>query len=72
MKKYQIKLIVALLVVILLAVIVFQNREPVATRLLFITVSMPRAVLLFLATAVGYVLGAVTALALAKHRSPRK
>jgi uncharacterized integral membrane protein len=40
------KLVTASFLAILVAIIVVQNREPVATRLLFATVVMPHAILL--------------------------
>lgn len=46
---------------ILLLVIVLQNTEAVETKILFITVTVPRAALLFGTTVVGYVLGIFTA-----------
>lgn len=46
---------------ILLLVVVLQNTEAVETKLLFITITVPRAALLFGTTVVGYVLGIFTA-----------
>ncbi len=57
MKKF--KLAVAAIIVILLAIIIFQNRETVSTRLLFVTVKMSRAALIFLSAAGGFILGLV-------------
>ncbi|MCF7875511.1 LapA family protein [Candidatus Bipolaricaulota bacterium] len=57
MKKF--KLAVAAIIVILLAVIIFQNRETVSTRLLFATVKMSRAALIFLSATGGFILGLV-------------
>ncbi len=45
------------LIAVVLIVIIFQNLEPVSTRLLFATVKMPRAALLFLTAAAGFALG---------------
>jgi hypothetical protein len=44
------------------SILVIQNRAPVATRLLFTTVVMPQAILLFLSAAVGFTLGVLLAL----------
>jgi uncharacterized integral membrane protein len=41
------KLITASVLAILVAIVVVQNREPVATHLLFATVVMPHAILAF-------------------------
>ncbi len=56
------KLIAALALAVLGIIIVIQNTESVETRLLFATVTMPRAVLLFIATAVGFALGVLASL----------
>jgi uncharacterized integral membrane protein len=45
---------------IVLLIIVLQNTDAVETRLLFVTLTMPRAVLLFSTTAIGFVLGLLT------------
>jgi len=59
--------IVALLILILLAVvIVLQNTETVETRVLFFSLRMPRAVLLLVATSIGFALGLVVSLLVAK------
>ncbi len=44
---------------ILLIVVILQNIEAVSTRLLFVTIKMPRAALLFIAVAIGFLLGQV-------------
>ena len=46
---------------ILVLIIVLQNTEAVETKLLFMTITAPRAVLLFGTTVAGYVLGIFTA-----------
>jgi len=46
---------------ILVIVIVLQNTQAVDTKLLFITITMPRAVLLFVTLLAGFVLGVVAA-----------
>ncbi len=56
------KLIVALLVAILTLIVVLQNTEAVQTRLLFVTVTMPRVLLLFLMLVIGFILGVVGSL----------
>jgi uncharacterized integral membrane protein len=64
----NLKIITASILVILVAIMVVQNREPVVTHLLFATVSMPHAVLLFITAAAGFALGALLALSLNKKR----
>jgi lipopolysaccharide assembly protein A len=49
--------VVALLVVI----VVLQNTQPVETTLLFLTVTMPNAALLFGTLVIGFALGVLTA-----------
>ncbi len=59
--------VVVLLVLILLAVVILlQNTEVVETRVLFFSLRMPRAVLLLVATAIGFALGLVVSLLVAK------
>lgn len=53
----NVKLGFTALIAVVLIVIIFQNLEPVSTRLLFATVKMPRAALLFLTAAAGFALG---------------
>jgi uncharacterized integral membrane protein len=53
----KLKLIAALTLILLVLIVVFQNTEPVATRFLFITFTMPRAALLVITFLVGAVAG---------------
>ena len=62
------KLIAAGIVAILTLIVVFQNTAPVQTKVLFATIEMPRAVLLFGTTAVGFLLGILTALHLTRKK----
>jgi uncharacterized integral membrane protein len=62
------KLISASILAILVAIIVVQNREPVATHLLFATVVMPHAILLFITAAAGFALGALLKLSPSRKR----
>ena len=57
-----VRLIVALMLSILVIIVVLQNTEAVETRLLFVTLAMPRAVLLFTTTLIGFALGILTSL----------
>jgi uncharacterized integral membrane protein len=65
----NLKLIAASFLAILVAIIVVQNREPVATHVLFATVVMPHAILLFITAAAGFALGVLLTLALSTKRS---
>jgi uncharacterized integral membrane protein len=53
------KLITASVLAILVAIVVVQNRQRVATHLLFATVVMPHAILLFIASAAGFALALI-------------
>ncbi len=67
----RVKLIAALVMTVLVIVVVLQNTAPVETRLLFVTVEMPRAALLGLTLLVGIAIGMLIALGLS-HRRPAK
>jgi uncharacterized integral membrane protein len=67
----KLKLTVALALVLLVLVVVFQNTQPVETRFLFITFTMPRAALLAITFLVGAAAGILLSFGLAK-RMPRK
>lgn len=54
-KKVQIILIAVLAVLVI--IILAQNLETAQTKLLFVTVEMPRAVLLLITLVIGFVLG---------------
>jgi len=70
MKQLKPWKVVTLVVLILIAVvIVLQNTEMVETRLLFFSLTMPRAVLLLVATTIGFALGLVVSLLVAKKNS---
>jgi uncharacterized integral membrane protein len=64
----NLKLITASILAILVAIIVVQNREPVATHVLFATVVMPHAILLFITAAAGFALGVLLTLSLSTKR----
>jgi uncharacterized integral membrane protein len=53
----QIKQILAVVLAVLGIIIALQNRESVETQLLFVTITMPRAVLLFITLLIGFVSG---------------
>jgi len=59
MKKVK---IITVVVILLLALIVFlQNTQAVETKFLFLTVTMPRVLLLFVTFVLGFVGGLITA-----------
>ncbi len=57
MKKF--KLIIAAALLILAIIVVFQNTAVVETKLLFATISMPRALLLLLTLLIGVAIGLI-------------
>jgi uncharacterized integral membrane protein len=59
--KRNLRLVSIALAVVVVLILVVQNTAEVETRILFATVTMPRAVLLVVMLAVGYVLGLLTA-----------
>ena len=58
------KLIAASILAILVAIVVVQNRDPVATHVLFASIVMPLAILLFITAAAGFALGVLLTLSL--------
>ena len=62
------KLVIASLLAVLVAIVVVQNREQVATHILFATVMMPHAILLFITAAAGSALGVILTLSLSTKR----
>jgi uncharacterized integral membrane protein len=69
MARFKVILIVVLAV--LLVIVILQNTETVDTRLLFVTVSMPRAALLGFAVLLGFVLGLLTDLWIGRKKPQR-
>lgn len=65
----KLRLYAALVLGGLLCVVIFQNLDSVSTRFLFWTLSLPRAVLLFLSVLAGFVLGLLTALGASARKS---
>ena len=70
--KTQLKVAAAVILSVLIVIVVLQNTETVQTNLLFITIGMPRAVLLFVALVVGFVLGMIATTRFSKKRSEKK
>lgn len=59
MKKFAI--VVVAVIGLLVLIVVLQNTEAVSTKILFLTVTMPGAALLFGTLLIGFVLGVVAA-----------
>jgi uncharacterized integral membrane protein len=60
MKK--LKMTVIVVVSLLVLIVVLQNTQSVETKLLFVTITMPRAFLLFLTFLFGFIVGSVSTL----------
>lgn len=56
------KMISIAVLTLLGVIIILQNTEPVETRLLFMSITMPRAILLMGTTIIGFALGLLVAL----------
>jgi uncharacterized integral membrane protein len=64
--KTKIKLISIVALAIICVIVVLQNRTSVETKILFLTITMPRALLLFLTTLAGFILGIVVTMLVQK------
>lgn len=64
----QMKIIGIIVLVLLCLIILLQNTATVETRILFITITMPRAVLLLITTCIGFALGVLVSLVLCKKK----
>ena len=61
------KLVITAVLALLVLIIILQNTVAVETKFLFVTLTMPRAVLLIGTTLVGFLLGMLVAFRLAKQ-----
>jgi len=59
---HKAKIIALVVLLALIAFVVFQNTEQVQTRVLFITIEMPRAVLLAVTALLGFLFGILVGL----------
>jgi uncharacterized integral membrane protein len=72
-KMNRVKTVAIAVVVLLVIIVVFQNTQAVETKVLFLTVTLPNAVLLFGTSIIGFVIGVLTAghiVSRAKRRLP--
>lgn len=60
------KLVVVLVLVAIVAVIVFQNTASIETRILWYSITMPLAVLIFITSMVGFAAGVLACLGASK------
>jgi len=62
------KLAAVAIIAILAIIVVLQNTQAVETKLLFVTVTMPRAVLLFVTLLIGFVIGVLATEKITRRR----
>ena len=68
MKRAKLALVIILVIAVI--VVIVQNTAAVETRLLFVTVTMPRALLLLITLAAGFVLGVVFSFPSTRKKEP--
>ena len=68
----KVKLYAGLALIAIVLIVIFQNTEPVETKLLFFTVIMPRAVLLAVTMLIGVATGILVTFSLANRLSRKK
>ncbi|AQT68043.1 putative integral membrane protein [Anaerohalosphaera lusitana] len=71
MKKYNYKTIIAAILILLTVIIIFQNIESVNTKFLFVSIKMPRALLLLITFALGTLTGLLLANKIARKPKDR-
>ena len=64
----KMKPVLALILIAAVLIVVFQNTEAVSTKILFMTVTMPRAALIAVTLLVGILVGILFTLGLSKRR----
>ena len=62
------KLIIVLIIAVFILLLIFQNLESCTTRFLFFSVTMPSALMLFIALAAGFIAGLLVATMKGKHK----
>ena len=65
------RIILVAAVTILVVIVALQNTQAVETQILFVTLTMPRAVLLFVTLLVGFVVGLVVASLRGRERATK-
>ncbi len=66
------KMISIAILVLLGVIIILQNTEPVETKLLFLSMTMPRAILLMGTTMIGFALGILVSFFFQRKEQPKK
>lgn len=62
----KLKVSLAVVLILLVLIVIFQNREPVETKFLFASITMPRAALLTVTMLIGIAVGMLLSLGLTK------
>jgi len=65
---HKAKLIIALILVSVVLVVIFQNRQPVETKFLFVAITMPKAALIGLTLLVGMAVGILVSLGMTSRK----
>lgn len=68
----RLKLYTAIALIVIVLIVLFQNREPVEAKLLFATITMPRAALLGVTLLVGMAAGVLLTLGLSRKSIRKK
>ena len=68
----RVKLIATAVLALLGVIIILQNTEPVETKLLFLSITMPRAILLMGTTLIGFALGVLVSFFFKKKEQPKE
>jgi len=66
----RLKLIAAFTAILLIVIVILQNTQPVETRFLLITITMPNALLIGFTLLIGIAVGIIAALALSTKQKP--
>ena len=65
------KMIATAILALLGVIIILQNTEPVETKLLFLSITMPRAILLMGTTLIGFALGVLVSFFFQRKEEPK-
>jgi len=66
------KLVSIAVLIVLGIIIILQNTQPVETRILFMTITMPRAILLLVTTLIGFALGVLVSFFFQRKKDQRQ
>lgn len=68
----RIKMIATAILALLGTIIILQNTQPMETKLLFMTITMPRAILLMGTTLIGFALGVLVSFFFQRKDKPQE